>query len=90
MVATKKKNTKRASKKALPMKSFVLTKSTPPFFKFQLTHQTFYWTLLSLLILGLGVWVITLNVRVQQLYDQIELSNNSDSASAVVYKLKDY
>ena len=83
----KKKITKSSPKKATPMKSFAVTKDTPPFFSFRVTYQTFYWLTLSLLILALGIWVITLNVRVQQLYDQIDLAN-SDVSETV--KLKDY
>lgn len=71
MPTTKKKT---AAKSIKPMRSFVLAKETPPFFTLRFTHQTFYWTVLSLLVLALGIWVVTLNVRVQQLYDQVETS----------------
>lgn len=90
MVTAKKKPAKRSLKKSETMKSFVLAKNPPSFFKFQLTHQTVYWTLLSLLILGLGIWVITLNVRVQQLYDYIELTDAGTSSVSVHGTLKDY
>jgi hypothetical protein len=67
-------NKKTATKSTRPMRSFILEKDTPPFFAFRITHQTFYWTILSLLILALGIWVVTLSVRVQQLYDQVQTS----------------
>lgn len=83
----KKKTTKASSKKTTPMKSFAVMKDAPPFFSFRITYQTFYWLTLSLLILALGIWVITLNVRVQQLYDQVDLSNSDTTQTT---KLKDY
>lgn len=73
--STVKKTHKTASKKQVPMRSFVLTKDTPPFLAFNITHQTFYWSVLCVLILALGVWVVSLNVQVQSLYDQIDLIN---------------
>ena len=39
------------------------------------------------MILALGIWVITLNMRVQQLYDQIDLANSGVSDTV---QLKDY
>src|SRR5688572_3977656 len=66
---TRKSNAKRGQ---APMRSFVLTKDTPPFFSFRITHQTFYWILLCGIVLALGIWVVVLNTRVQTLYDQID------------------
>lgn len=83
----KKKTTKSSVKKAASMKSFTVMKDAPPFFSFKVTYQTFYWLTLSLLILALGIWVITLNMRVQQLYDQID---QSSSMVPETTKLKDY
>ena len=83
----KKKATKSAAKKTAPMKSFAVMKDAPSFFSFRVTYQTFYWLTLSLLILALGIWVITLNMRVQQLYDQIDLANSGVSDTV---QLKDY
>jgi hypothetical protein len=78
MATTKKppttKSTRKSAKHA-PMRSFELAKSSTPFFTFRITHQTFYWVILCGLVLALGVWVIVLNNRVQDLYDQIEANN---------------
>lgn len=88
MVAAKKKKTvKTSSKKTSSMKSFTIARDTPPFFSFRITYQTFYWLTLCLLILALGIWVITLNMRVQQLYDQIDASSSDTSQTTM---LKDY
>lgn len=57
------------------MRSFALARPTEPFFTFRITHQTLYWTILSVLVLALGLWVITINDRVQHIYDQIDASN---------------
>lgn len=54
------------------MRSFAVTKDRPPFMTFRITHQTFYWVVLSALILALGVWVLTLTVKLQQVYDDID------------------
>jgi hypothetical protein len=61
------------------MRSFVLTKDAPPFFSFHITHQTAYWSILSLLVLVLGVWVIMLNVRINQIYDHVQLNSPDNS-----------
>ena len=40
-----------------------------------MTHQTFYWAVLAILVLALGIWVVTINDKVQRIYDQIDASN---------------
>jgi hypothetical protein len=74
---TVKRKTKTPAKPA--MRSFVLTKDTPPFFSFRITHQTAYWAILSLLVLVLGVWVIMLNVKINQIYDHAQLDSSDNS-----------
>lgn len=72
--STKKQPTKKSSTSqgSPTMHSFVRYKDTSPFKSFQLTSQTVYWLILCALILALGLWVISLNVRVQQIYDQAQ------------------
>jgi hypothetical protein len=70
------KTKRKSAPKVAPMRSFRLSRDTPPFFSFRFTHQTFYWTVLCVLILALGVWVVMLNVRVQNLYNKIDATNN--------------
>lgn len=82
MATTKKKPTAKSNtKKAAANRSFVVASERPPFFAFRITHQTFYWVVLGALILALGVWVLTLTVKIQQIYDDIDIlqSQNSDA-----------
>lgn len=87
MATTKKtvasKSTAKRKPKATPakpvMRSFVLTKDTPPFVSFRITHQTVYWSILSLLVLVLGVWVIMLNVKINQIYDHVQVNSPDNS-----------
>lgn len=58
--------------------SFRLAKG-PNFFSTRITEQTIYWSILGFLVLAVGVWVITINDKVQYLYDQID-AQNADSA----------
>ena len=46
-----------------------------PFFTFELTKQTLYWAILCAIVLALGVWVMSLNIQVQKIYDQIDATN---------------
>lgn len=77
---TRAVNTKRSQ----PMRSFVLTKDTPPFLVFRITHQTFYWLLLCGIILALGIWVVVLNVKVQMLYDSVDRATSDMEIPAYV------
>lgn len=55
------------------MRSFKLSPPDKPFLTFKATHQTFYWVIICLFVLALGVWVTFLSVRVQDIYDRIDL-----------------
>lgn len=59
----------------------------PNFFSVKVTDQTIYWAILGFMVLALGVWVITINDKVQHLYDQID-QQNADTDSIVVPKKK--
>ncbi len=50
----------------------------PNFFSFRVTEQTIYWAIVGFMVLALGVWVVTINEKVQYLYDQID-QQNADS-----------
>lgn len=50
----------------------------PSFFAFRITDQTVYWAILGFMVLALGVWIVTINDKVQYLYDQID-EQNADS-----------
>ena len=72
---SKVKPAARASKSTAPMKSFKRTNNDLPFFTFRATSQTLYWLVLSGVVLVLGLWVNSINMRVQSIYDQIDASN---------------
>jgi hypothetical protein len=67
-----KTQSKKANSNRGEMRSFRVSPPDKPFFTFKITHQTFYWVAISLLVLALGVWVTFLSVRVQDIYDRID------------------
>jgi diacylglycerol kinase len=77
--AARKKTTRSVSQPAF--RSFQISKSTTPFLTFRLTKQSAYWLILSLVVLVLGIWVTILNVRIEQLLDQVELTNATSAYS---------
>jgi len=73
-MATKKKATSAAHKTKRSPKyvSFRPAKSDRPFISFDLTLQTFYWTVLALVTLALGAYITVLQIRINSLFDEIE------------------
>ena len=66
----------RVSRPAKPaMRSFRPAPVRDPFFTLRITHQTLYWLVLALIVLGLGVWVTNISIQVQNIYDQIDETN---------------
>ncbi len=99
--AAKKPTTKKAPAKAAArtsvkrvtktsstpvMRSFAPARSSEPFFTFRITHQTFYWLVLALVVLALGVWVTDISVKVQRIYDQIDATNAATDAMVIPKK----
>lgn len=70
MPAAKKKQPSK--KKPSEMRSFVRSPGPKPFVTFKFTQQTVYWLIIGGLILGFGIWVMYLTVRVHTLYDDIQ------------------
>lgn len=62
----------RKAKRAPKYVSFRLSKSDKPFISFELTIQTFYWAIIGLVVLALGVYVTVLQIRINALYDQVD------------------
>lgn len=82
MATTKKKSaTKSNAKKApkAPIRSFTVADDRPPFMTFRITQQTFYWVVIGALILALGIWVLTLTIKLQQVYDEIDTLQQQDT-----------
>jgi hypothetical protein len=79
---TKKSVKKTTHKKAAaqkakrrPILSFRIDSETTPFLTFRLTRQSLYWLVFSTAVLGLGIWVLFLNIKIIQIYDQIQLND---------------
>jgi hypothetical protein len=69
--APKKSSAKRP---VISAASFRPMKEQTPFLSFSFTVQSAYWLILSLLVLALGAWVMYLNVKIQGIYDQVEIN----------------
>lgn len=83
----KKAPAKRSSKKSRGYVSFKLQPNERPFVQFSLTRQTVYWSLISLLILVLGIYVVKLQMEISTIYDQIDTNSiQTDAADTNVPK----
>lgn len=75
--AVRKSTAKRTVAKkhtAVELRSFRPAVEKTPFMTFTFTRQSLYWLILSGLVLALGSWVMYLNVKIQSMYDQVELN----------------
>ena len=72
--ATSKASVRRSVSKNPPVKpqSFKLAKETQPFTSFKITEQTVYWLVFTGVVLFFGLWILNINLQVQELYDQID------------------
>lgn len=71
-----KKTTSRAPK--MPKyETFKVASSDMPFMSFKLTQQTFYWTLLLIVVLLVQVWVLSMQIDVTNLLNQVETQMTS-------------
>lgn len=67
---------KSAAKKS-ELRSFAVCSEPTPFLTFRPSVQTFYWLILGVFVVSFGAWVILLTVKVQNIYDQIEINNTA-------------
>ncbi len=80
--ATKTTRVSTAQATAAPIRSFRRHRATSEaFFTFRITHQTLYWTILAGIVLLLGIWVTSISMKVQHIYDQIDATNASAIAT---------
>lgn len=61
---------------ASEMKTFVPSPVSEPFFTFRISNQTVYWLILAVIVVGLGLWVMNINDKVQKIYDNIDATNS--------------
>lgn len=75
--AARKKTVSR--KKVQPMRSLHVAKDDSDFISLRFTRQTLYWLIISVAVLGLGIWVAVLNYQIQSIYDKIDASASSNT-----------
>ena len=51
--------------------------SEQSFFEFKITQQTLYWMVLGLVSIIFAIWIVSLDSRIQKLYDEIDASTYS-------------
>lgn len=64
---------KKKSKKEPLMKSFRLSREYLPFITFKITKQTFYWSVLLIIILILELWILSIQLDVIQITNSVKL-----------------
>lgn len=76
---TAKKTTPRKAAvkhtKVAPQQSFKRSSRTTPFMTYKFTQQSLYWVLIGALVIALGAWVMYLNMKIQKIYDQVEINS---------------
>lgn len=65
------------NKKAQPGKNKKGSGGKENFFQVRFTVETLYWIILLLLIVGLALWVLQISMQTQEIYNQIQLLNQS-------------
>ena len=59
--------------KTVAVKSFKLSKEKYPFITFKITDQTFYWSVLLILVLLLGLWVVKIQINISDILNTIRV-----------------
>lgn len=75
--STKKRATKKASKPLLSQLRIERRAEDRPFLEFRITEQTLYWLILGVVSIVFALWILTLDARVQKLYDEIDANSYS-------------
>ena len=79
---------KRVSTAPAPVRSFRPAKPDEPFFTFRITHQTIYWLILAVIVVSLAAWVLSISIRVQKIYDQIDAAERATENIRLVPKAR--
>jgi predicted lysophospholipase L1 biosynthesis ABC-type transport system permease subunit len=75
MAVTRKKTTKKQKSVSVDrMRSFRVYLSDEPFFVIRINRQTFYWLIIGLMALALGIWTVFMTVRVYALYERTDMT----------------
>ena len=61
-----------AKKKPIVYRTFKRSPNPSPFLTLKFTHQSIYWLILCGLVLALGIAVLNLSIKVQNIYNRID------------------
>jgi len=75
--APKKTAAKRthSKTKSTTVRSFHVAPRDRPFWTFLFTTQSFYWVLIGAAVLAVGIYVASLQIRINSLYDQVDTNS---------------
>lgn len=76
---TAKKTAASKARKKAAVKSFRLARSQSPFLTIAITRQTLYWGVIAVSVLFLGLWIIHLQNKVNEIYDAIDTTTIENS-----------
>ena len=69
---------KVAAKKSAPRKtSAASASSTSDFMQTKFTEQTVYWLIIGVAVIALAAWVLSLQVQLNEMYDEIDATTTS-------------
>ena len=92
-MATKKTTSKKTSTKkpahkakASKVRSFHVAPPDRPFWTFIFTVQSVYWVLIGAAVLAVGIYVASLQIRVNHLYDQVDVNSSQSQMNYDVIK----
>jgi hypothetical protein len=68
--ARKKSTTRHSTRRPL----IQMQRDDAKFMSICMTRQTLYWAIFSIAILALGIWLVVLNLRIHELYAQVDQS----------------
>jgi hypothetical protein len=85
-IAVKKKTTASKARKKSVVKSFRLARPQSPFLTIAITRQTLYWGIIAVAVLFLGLWIIHLQNKVNEIYDAIDATTIDNSITPIKKK----
>lgn len=80
--------TTKVAKKSSP-RSFRVHEENTEFMKPTFTIETIYWIVLSMAVIALGFWIATLQMRINSIYDQIEVNQAQSENIDVLLKTQE-
>ena len=81
-----KTSAKRAKASEQALRSFRRSPSAEPFFTIRINHQTLYWLILAAVVIGLAIWVLSISMKVQSIYDQIDVQERETQSLDIAPK----